>query len=357
MKTSFKLCLSLSIVSLALASGCQKSKIQNSVNREPSLPSQPYAYNAVSDEIATLGRVLFYEVQLSANNTVSCGTCHIQALGFSDGKQFSAGLADRHTSRNTPGITSESQNFGLFWDSRASDFEDLVLRPVTNHTEMGILDINTIPDKLKNLPYYSKLFDEAFGSSEITVDKIRQSMAAFLSALTRPQHSKFEQGRSSSNSNLNAMELMGMEIFTNKGKCSQCHTLSSFGWGDAANIGLELDYTDKGMGAIENADGTINEFAEGMFRIPSLFNIELTAPYMHDGRFRTLEDVVEHYNSGIKNHKNLDWRLRDFTNNGSGNPQSLGLNDMEKKSLVAFLKTLTDWDYVNDPRFNNPFIH
>jgi cytochrome c peroxidase len=359
MKTTSKFILSFSIVGIAILSSCNKSRIYDSSVREPILPSQPYNYNAQSDEIATLGRVLFYEVQLSANNTVSCGTCHIQSLAFSDGKKFSVGLADRLTSRNTPGISAESANHGLFWDSRAMNFDDLVLMPVTNHTEMGILDANTLPEKLRELKYYNKLFTDAYGSSEITIEKIRNSMAAFLTSLNRPRSSKFEQGMSKQFVNLTELERIGKDVFNEKGKCNSCHTLS-FGWRDAANIGLELDYTDQGIGALESTN--VKESAEGVFRVPGLFNIELTAPYMHDGRFSTLEQVVEHYNSGVKPHRNLDWRLKNTVEGANGSfsvtdePQSLHLTEAEKKGLVAFLKTLTDWEYVKDPKFNNPFI-
>jgi cytochrome c peroxidase len=360
MKTKLRLTLSLCICGFAIFTSCRKTRDYNSTAREPSLPSNSYQYNSgFPNEMVTLGRVLFYEVQLSANNTVSCGTCHIQSLGFSDGKKFSTGLADRLTSRNTPGITSESVNRGLFWDSRASSFQELALMPVTNHTEMGVLDAAKLPQKLQNLSYYNELFSKAFGSSEISLERVRQSMGAFLSSLNRPFASKFERSNHSGEG-LTVIEQIGSEVFNGKGQCNSCHTLSNFGWRDAANIGLELDYTDKGMGLRQDFGSP--ETMEGVFRIPNLFNIELTAPYMHDGRFTTLEQVVEHYNSGIKPHRNLDWRLRateelkgqQIT---TGKPLVLNLTAVEKKGLVAFLKTLTDWEYVNDPRFNNPFIH
>jgi len=361
MKTKVKIILSSSLIIFAVFTSCKKTKSSDStlLSREPVLPASSYQYNGnVSNETTTLGRVLFYEVQLSANNTVSCGTCHIQALGFSDGKKFSRGLADKLTERNTPGITNEAASRGLFWDSRAQNFEDLVLRPVTNHTEMGILDVNTLTSKLQNIKYYNQLFINAFGDNQVTIERIQLSMASFLSALQRPHRSKYEQGMAKQHANLNTIEQIGMDVFNQKGKCNSCHSLS-FGWSDAANIGLELSYIDKGMGGLNGAN---QEAQEGVFRIPDLYNIALTGPYMHDGRFNTLEQVVEHYNSGVKRHKNLDWRLRNIgplVNNAmviSDEAQKLNLTDLEKKGLVAFLKTLTDWEYTNDPRYNNPFI-
>jgi cytochrome c peroxidase len=357
MNTSSKFIICLSAGAFAFITSCKKTQMTDSVVREPVLPEQPYSYgSAHDDKMVALGRVLFYEVQLSANNTVSCGTCHVQSLAFSDGKKFSTGLADKLTARNTPAITSESERTGLFWDSRAASFEDLVLMPVTNHTEMGIIDPNTLPKKLQKLGYYYKLFNEAYGTSEITRENIQRSMAAFLSALNRPHTTKYELGGVGQiqNNNLNAIENIGLNVYMKKGKCNSCHGLSSFQWRDAANIGLEMEYTDKGM-------GESNSSQEGIFRIPGLYNIELTAPYMHDGRFKTLEEVVEHYNSGVKPHKNLDWRLKNRKEtNGNveilDEPQSLQLTDLEKKGLVAFLKTLTDWEYVTDRRFNNPFL-
>lgn len=145
-----------------------------------------------------------------------------------------------------------------------------------------------------------------------------------------------------------------MDVFLVKAGCDNCHSKPTFDarWSSSgANIGLELEYEDQGMGATGNPFG-----ANGVFKIPSLRNIALTAPYMHDGRFNTLEEVIDHYNEGIQNHPSLDWRLQKFDElSGTQQPIKLHLDELEKMALVSFLKTLTDEDYRNDVRFSNPF--
>ncbi len=327
-----------------------KKEPKNAEIIAPNLPAQPYQYSNLDNNKATLGRVLFYDKHLSANNSVSCGTCHIQSLAFADGKQFSAGVAGKLTNRNTPGISSKSELNGLFWDARAKNFKDLALKPVVNHEEMGVIDLKSLPTEIATLPYYLPLFKNAYMSEEITIEKIEECIAEFLKALKRPNESKFELGNNNNKfSNFNQLELIGKEIYENKGNCVSCHNLSnSFSWVQTENIGLEMDYKDNG---IQN----------GIFRVPNLYNIEFTAPYMHDGRFNSLEEVVEHYNSGIKNHPFLSLGLRQEQFNTKGDfigtiPLKLNLTELEKKGLVAFLKTLSDPKFTTDIRYSNPFM-
>ena len=153
------------------------------------------------------------------------------------------------------------------------------------------------------------------------------------------------------------MEELGRTVFLGKGGCASCHNEPIFDsrWPGATNIGLDLDYEDPGMGGL-NTTTPNNLVSNGFFKIPSLRNIAITPPYMHDGRFNTLEDVIDHYNEGIQNHPSLDWRLRNFNQvTGETSPKRLHLEELEKMALVAFLNTLTDDSYVHDERFSNPF--
>lgn len=296
----------------------------------------------INDE-ATLGRVLFYDKLLSINNSVSCGSCHNQKLGFADGAQFSTGFASKKTHRNTLSLANTLDELALFWDSRAADAEELSLMPVFDHLEMGMESEEMLVAKVSKAEYYAPLFNQAYGSTEITKDKITTAIATFLNTLVS-KNSKFDAGK------LNPEEALGLNLFQDKALCMNCHTLgvpqrNSGGYNNhfspirgTANIGLDKIYADQGVGG-------------GSFRIPNLRNISLTGPYMHDGRYTSLEQVIEHYNSGVRDNAQLDPIFR----NVNGSIKKLNLTQVEKKALVAFLGTLTDDSFIADPKFSNPF--
>lgn len=305
----------------------------------------------ITDEGATLGRVLFYDPQLSLNNAVSCGSCHHQDKAFADGQQFSKGFGGKITPRNSMSIVNVGLNNNLFWDSRLASLQVMVTHPIQNHIEMGMESMEDIEVKLAKVDYYPALFEKAFGTQEITTERVSNAMTQFLSAM-KTGKSKFDQGFENNFTNYTPLELEGKDLFmSTKTNCTSCHAGINFAAPDfpggpygqpsvkgTANIGLDLDYADEGKG-------------EGKFRIPSLRNIALTGPYMHDGRFETLEEVVEHYNSGVQAHHALDHNLVDE----NGQPQRLNLSTFEKKALVAFLHTLTDDAFITDERYSNPF--
>jgi cytochrome c peroxidase len=306
---------------------------------------------SVSDEGATLGRVLFYDTQLSINNAVACASCHKQADAFADkGLAGSIGFGGKVTPRNSMAICNVGFNNNLFWDSRTQSVRDLVLQPIQNHIEMGMEEPEKLVTKLSAIDYYPELFAKTYGDPEITTDRISDAVSQFLVTMVSC-NSKFDEGENSEFANFSPLEKMGHQLFfSDKAKCGQCHTGANFsapdGFNDpyggptikgTANIGLAINYKDNGKG-------------NGHFKIPSLRNIALTAPYMHDGSLQTLEEVVEHYNSGIQAHNELDNRLK------PGNaPQRLNLSNLEKQALVAFLHTLSDESIVKDPKFSNPF--
>lgn len=322
--------------------------------------------NQITDMGASLGRVLFYDVNLSANNTISCASCHKQDKGFSDDAQFSVGLNGETTRRNSMTLINSRyyENGRFFWDERANTLEDQVLMPIQDHVEMG-LELPAMVSKLQQLEYYPILFKYAFGSEEITANKVALALAQFTRSIISYQ-TRFDEGYAAVGfpadeeempdfPNFTAQENLGMDIFyrgRKGGTCLYCHGSPQHVNDEAKNNGLALNYTDNGKGEI-----TGNPTDMALFKVPSLRNIALTAPYMHDGRFETLMDVVNHYSDNVQHHENLNFRLTDLDDGQPGVPNVLRLNltQQEKEGLVAFLHTLTDASIATDEKFSDPF--
>ncbi len=304
--------------------------------------------NPVTDAGATLGRVLFYDKMLSANGTVACASCHVQADGFSDSRQFSVGFAGGLTGRNSMGLANARyyNNRHFFWDERAATLEDQVLMPIQDATEMG-MTLEQLVETVSSLDYYPELFEDAFGTPTVTTGRISRALAQFVRSMVSTD-SKYDQVLQNQ-ATFTAQEELGRQIFftPNMGGCAACHGTDAQIAPGARNNGLDLVFTDNGLG-----DVTGDPADDGKFKVPSLRNIELTAPYMHDGRFDTLEQVVQFYNNDIQDHPNLDPALQ----TPDGRPRRLRLSPNEQAALVAFLKTLTDPTLVTDPKFADPFI-
>lgn len=387
------------VVAAFLAMGvlsCDPFQSENRNNLLLDLPAEPFNYNVsgVSDQQVTLGRALFYDPRLSVNNTVSCSSCHKQALAFSDNATFSRGFENRITTRNSmpiqniissafkndfvlidsidsvltdsvisivpdeqigylPGVFVSPDFFvqptKLFWDGRENDLKIMVTRPIMNHIEMGIHDMEALALKLGAIEDYRDLFSKTFGTAEVTTEKISAGLAAFLLSI-RSNQSKFDKALSFTSdlgitnnapSQLNAQEELGRQLFFDKFDCNNCHQSNGF-----ADIGLDAVPKDLGVSSISG-----NNNQAGMFKIPSLRNVQLTGPYMHDGRFKTLEDVLEHYSHRISNSPNLDDRLKE----ANGKVKQMNMTQAEVKAIIAFLTTLTDYNMITDPKFSNPF--
>lgn len=322
----------------------------------------------IDDAKATLGRVLFYDTKLSATGETSCASCHDQALAFSDDKALSEGINGQVTERNSLPLASvanfsssydghggggfpiQGGNIGFFWDERASSIADQSAQSIENSIEMG-MDLNELVANLNQEDYYKILFKKAFGDELVTKQRMLGAIQEFVNSFVSID-SKFDQGLnqvedvSLSFPNFTAQENLGREIFNNN--CTSCHArdMSTPTGVNMANNGLDLEYADKGLG-----DRTGEAIHNGVFKVPFLRNIELTAPYMHDGRFATLEEVVEHYSSGIKAHDNLAHQLK----KADGSAHLFNFNEEEKAALVAFMKTLTDHTFVEQTRFSDPF--
>jgi len=332
-----------------------------SVNPILGQDNQP-ATNLTTDAGAALGRVLFYDKRLSTNQTVSCSSCHLQANGFSDPRPFSVGFNGGLTGRNSMGLSNARwyQRLKFFWGERAATLEEQTLMPIQDSLEMG-MTLTALTNRLAAEPFYTNLFAQTFGTPEITAERVSRALAQFVRSIVSVQ-SKYDVGVTMSFANFTAQENLGRQIFLGQGTfghvtCARCHGTDNFvpifppGTG-IFNNGLENPYVDKGVGAL-----TGQPQDEGLFKVPSLRNIELTAPYMHDGRFATLEQVVEFYDSGVVAHPNLSGPLKVPPGNGaaSGTPVRLNLTPQQKAALVAFMKTLTDPSLATDPKLSDPF--
>ena len=298
--------------------------------------------NPITDAGATLGRVLFYDMRLSASDGVSCGSCHHQSLGFADALVFSVGLTGALTPRHATGMANARfyKRGRFFWDERAATLEDQVLDPIQNGREMG-MSLDALAIKLSVTPYYPQLFNAAFGSPGITRDRVARALAQFTRAMvsgdSRYDRAFDANGVANLASTLTPQEIDGERVFRQSG-CGSCHTTLAQ-VGDAPhNNGLDAAPIDTGVGG-------------GTFKTPSLRNVAVRPRFMHDGRFATLDEVVAFYDSGIQDSPRLDPLLRA----ADGTPKRLGLTSAERDALVAFLGALTDSSFLTSSRFSNPF--
>ena len=313
------------------------------------------ATNPTTNWGATLGRVLFYDNQLSKNNTISCASCHQQAHGFTDTSRLSIGFMGGATHRHSMALANAVYytNGRFFWDERAATLEEQVLQPIQDSIEMGM----TLPEVIQRISataYYPILFDYAFGSKEISDERIAKALAQFVRSMVS-YDSKYDQGRGLVANgtidfpNFNKQENIGKRIFMSHPivNCSGCHITDAFIGDNARNNGLSEFNTDEGTYI-----HTQNELDKGKFKTPSLKNIAVRGRFMHDGSMTSLDQVIEHYNRGIQPNPNLDPHL---INNAKKTPVKMGLTELEKAQLKAFLETLTDHTLITDEKFSNPY--
>lgn len=321
--------------------------------------------NDIQDEIATLGRVLFYDKNLSVDNTIACASCHQQSLAFGDDAQVSTGVAGvtgRHSMRLVNARFSEEENF--FWDERANSLEEQTTMPIQDHIEMGFsgeegdLDIDDLIGKLETLDYMVELFTYAFGDADITETRIQLALAQFVRSI-QSFDSRYDEGIQAAGdededfSNFTAMENLGKALFMGRAGCNRCHQAPEFSIDDNSD--------NNGVISVANdPDGVDTEVT----RAPTLRDIfdtngNLNGPLMHDGSFVNMEQVLAHYNDieVSEENNNLDRRLdgggRGRDNDGDG--QNLNLDDNEMAAIVAFIKTLSGSNMYTDERWSDPF--
>lgn len=367
-----------SVVLAAVACILLSAAIREPGRRGPTPPGQggptPYALsypayfgyrinvpqdNPLTVEGVELGRRLFYDKRLSAGNTISCGSCHQQAHGFADVRTHSLGYDGTPTKRNAMSLTNLLWVRRLFWDGRASSLEEQAVTPMTDPHEMG-QPLDSTVKKLRDArlnsasPAYGALFAAAFGSDSITGERIVKAIAQFERILIsdRSRFDRYLRGAY----RLTAAEQRGLTLFyTNNDPvrgvrgtgCGNCHSGPKVFNETYHNNGLDSVPVDPGRSGVTGLD-----YDRGRFRVVTLRNIALTAPYMHDGRFRTLSEVLDHYSGHILPSSTLSPSLRDTLNR----PVNLRLTTEEKSDLLAFLQLLTDSAFITDPRYADPFV-
>ncbi len=319
---------------------------------------------------ALLGRVLFYDSRLSATGETTCASCHKQEAAFSDDIAFSNGINGAVTKRNSialgsvPTFAPVISGYGssgdeqtaqvdgdvrFFWDERAGTIKEQSEATIQDELEMG-KDIHELSSELKELEMYKILTMKAFGTTDLTPDRITLALEKFTSSIVS-MNTRFDQMRDEEifsgviSGNFTASEREGAQLF--RSNCSSCH-------GDEmgkpriniASNGLDEVYSDKGVG-----ERSGNSWENGIFKVPFLRNVALTGPYMHDGRFNTLREVIDHYSEGIQDHVNLHPNLKGNNNQ----PRRMNFTEAQKQALIDFLETTTDQSVLVDPRFSDPF--
>lgn len=310
--------------------------------------------NPLTVEGVELGRYLFWEKKLSGNNLMSCGTCHLPEHSFSDPMQFSMGINGDIGTRQAMAIINLGWGQRFFWDGRAMTLEELVIEPVANPIEMDE-DWDNALEELRNDPLYPPMFQAAFGTESITQSRVTKAIASFLRTLISA-NSKFDRQRIGQYP-FTPLEAMGFNLFITEGgdpavtpggqfgaDCFHCHGFGDMQMTDNLfhNNGLDAVFDDPGLMGV-----TGNPLDAGKFKTPTLRNAEFTFPYMHDGRFSTLEEVIEHYNSGGVPSETIDPFMKYSTG-------GLMLEEDSKLALVAFIKCLTDVSFMQNPAFSNP---
>ena len=303
--------------------------------------------NPLTKEGVELGRQLFYDPALSRNGKVSCATCHQQEKAFSDGQAISAaGVTGKRLLRHVPSLVNLAWMNGLFWDGGAKDLESVSFGPLTHPDEMG-QDLKILTHKLQQHPQYPQLFKKAFGSDSVTAATIGRALAQFQRNLISAGSRYDKYTRKEDGGELNEMELQGLTLV--KKHCSSCHATDLFTDNSYYNNGLDSVFSSEseelayGRGRISGLPADI-----GKYKVPTLRNIGITAPYMHDGRFATLDEVLEHYRTGVVISPGLAPQLQQHDQPG------IPVSTSEKKAIIAFLLTLTDKDFMSNKTYAAP---
>ncbi|NHM05624.1 c-type cytochrome [Flavobacterium sp. CYK-4] len=297
--------------------------------------------NPLTEKGFELGKKIFYDGRLSSDGTISCGFCHIQSDAFTHhGHTFSHGVNDASGTRNAPPVQNMAYQSQFFWDGASDHIEMLSMAPISSEIEMNgnIIDIINM---MKNDAKYKQLYQQAFPNAPIDAEHLLKALGQFMTVLTS-SNSRFDKyRRGETGGALTVAELAGYSLFN--AKCATCHATDLFTDNTFRNNGLTINPQINDVGRYRVTQIPQDKFK---FKVPSLRNIEKTAPYMHDGRFFTLEAVLNHYQSGVGNTENLDPILN--TNGTLG----IALTTEEKAKIIAFLKTLTDEEFLTNPKFS-----
>lgn len=337
------------IVLLFLAS-CSKDAtyvdVEDNVALQVEVPSNfpPMTYdleaNPPTEKGFALGKKLFYDGKFSANGFISCGFCHEQREAFTHhGHQFSHGIDDQEGVRNTPSIANMAFSNEFAWDGATPQLDLFPIIPITNAVEMGET-MGSVLQKLQADPDYQKEFAEAFDGGAVNSENFLKALAQFMVMMVSANSRYDHYVRNEAGGELTQTELKGLVVF--QSKCAACH---------ATDLFTDRSFRNNGLPPYPGIDDYGREKVSGSeadrykFKVPSLRNVALTAPYMHDGRFGSLESVLNFYQHGVQDSPTLDPLLK------NGDTLGITLEDDEKEALIAFLNTLTDEDFINDERF------
>lgn len=316
-------------------------------------PASPQALTRITKEGIHLGRLLFYDPLLSADSTISCSHCHQQNFAFSDSnKQFSSGIRGEKLTRNTPALFNLAWFPSYFLDGRVSSLNELIRFPIHDSKEMNSNWI-LILKRLNAEEFYRKQFKKKYGSIPIDSNMVSDCLSQFLLSLLS-SHSKYDSvilGLA----HFDSTELAGFRLFNDqtKGGCLHCHTT------DGSVMGTNFQFSNNGLDSVDATENYLDPgqggFTKqgkdyGKFMVPTVRNLGFTAPYMHDGRFKTLNEVLDFYAEHVYASVNVDSKM-EFAHSGGNH-----LSQQEKNSIIAFLRTMDDYHFVHDKEFSSPFV-
>jgi cytochrome c peroxidase len=327
--------ISLFSIGILLFAACQKEQLPYAIPLPEGFPMPEIpADNQLSAERVALGKKLFFDPILSRDSSISCGSCHFQQHAFADPRQLSFGIEGRLGLRNSPSLANIAYRENFFFDGGVPTLELQVAAPIEDHNEM---DFN-LPDLVARLqahPTYPQEFKEAYGTEPNTYS-LSRAIASFQRTMLSG-NSPYDQYQNGATDAISTAAKRGMELFfSDRTACGSCHSGFNFTNEQFENVGLYEDYSaDPGRRRVTALESDV-----GKFKVPSLRNIEVTAPYMHDGSIGTLEEVIDFFDSGGLAHPNRSPLI-----------QPLGLTAQEKADLLAFLESLTDEEFLNNPRY------
>ncbi len=321
-------------------SGSRDSYVLNVYDKFPKVPLPDD--NPLTKPGIELGRKLFYDPILSGDSTQSCSSCHMQRFAFGDESRFSKGMDNINGERNSPTIINCAWQPKYFWDGRAVSLEEQAIGPVENPIEMHASWKNVVA-KVQRSEIYPSLFQQAFGTNHVTKKLVAKAIAQFERTLLS-MNSKYDRVVRGEDT-FTEQELRGLNLFfTERADCFHCHGNILFTDQSFHNNGLDKTPQDTGL---EKYTGRKRDI--GKFKTPTLRNLAFSAPYMHDGRFQTLEEVIDFYSEGLNNSSTIDPLMKNVKKGG------VRLTKKEKADLISFLNTLNDTSFITNPAYSNPF--
>jgi len=327
--------LFLCLFSAVFASGNLQSK-SDDPQVPAGLPPIPWPEdNGYSPSRVELGKILFFDGRLSANGVVSCAFCHEPSHAFSGSTALSSGVNGKLEVRHTPTLINRAWGKSQFWDGRAPTLESQVIVPLTNPDEMG-MTVDQVVEKLQHIKGYAALFAAAFGDGMIDVERVAKALASFERTIVSG-NSPYDRYTLGDKSALTKQQKAGLNFFNGKGECAECHSGPNLTTEKFANLGIGIDQPnpDPGLEAITKKRGDF-----GKFKAPTLRDLAHRGPYMHDGRFKTVGEVLDFYSRGGLANPHLDTRLTPFY-----------MDEQTKQNLLAFLASLNGegWQKITPP--------